>query len=685
MQVTDQHKKTPNRLIHETSPYLLQHAYNPVDWYPWCEEAFEKARKEDKPILVSIGYAACHWCHVMERESFENEETAAIMNEHLVNIKIDREERPDLDHIYMDALQAMNGSGGWPLNVFLTPDAKPFYGGTYFPVQPSHNLPAWKQLVINISRTFKERKEEVEEQAGKLTEHLRTSNSFGIRKPDAKAVMEFTKDAADLAAANLLKTADELYGGFGRAPKFPQTFSIRFLLHHFHHTGSQESLKQACLSLDKMICGGIYDQLQGGFARYATDSKWLVPHFEKMLYDNALLLGVMSEAWQLTGKKLYKESVFETIDFIEKEWSQPEGGFFSSYDADSEGEEGRYYVWSYEEVEKLLGSDTKLFAAYYDISEEGNWDAHNILNLPIEKEQFLANQAVQHLDFDSWLSECRKKLLKSRQTRVKPLLDDKVLLGWNALLVTALSKAYAAFGVEKHLSMATTCLDFLWRNFILEGKIFHTYKNGKVRYPAFLDDLSWWIEALLAMQEVTGNTTYLSQAKWLTEQVLDHFSEEDGSYFYYTSDLQTDVIVRKKEVYDGATPSGNSIMAKNLYALGMIFDQPSWVQRSYAMVDGLHQPAVKYPGSFGCWTLLMQAFAYGIPEIVLIGKDLLERRKDFLRIFTPLKIFQSATHTSAGFPLLTGKPESAEPLFYVCKQFVCHEPVKDISSLQSFL
>ena len=685
MEASSSSNKVPNRLVNETSPYLLQHAYNPVDWYPWGEEAFEKARQENKPVLVSIGYAACHWCHVMERESFEDEATAALMNEHLVNIKIDREERPDLDHIYMDALQAINGSGGWPLNVFLTPDARPFYGGTYFPTQPAHNLPSWKHVVLSISRTFKEKKEEVEDQASKLTEHLRSSNSFGIKKQGDEALYQFTKDAVELAAQNLLKTADTQEGGFGRAPKFPQTFSIRFLLHHYHYTGNEEALKQACLSLDKMIYGGLYDQLQGGFARYATDNKWLVPHFEKMLYDNALLVGVMSEAFQMTGKELYKKTVLQTIDFIAAEWTQAKGGFYASYDADSEGEEGKYYVWTYEEVTQILGPDAPLFCKYYDVSPEGNWEGHSILNRPRSDEEFLRESGLSPASFNDWLNYCSKALLEERSGRIKPLLDDKVLLGWNALMVTGLCKAYAAFGEDRHLKMAEDNMEFLWNTFWKDGKLWHTFKNDQLRYPAFLDDLAWWIEALIALQEQTGKLDYLQKARWLTEHVVKHFGEEDGIYFYYTADGQKDVIVRKKEVYDGATPSGNAVMAANLYALGIVFDETNWVKRARAMVDGLHQPTVKYPGSFGCWALLLQGLTYGIPEIVLMGKDLLETRKDFLRNFIPLKIFQSATQTSEGFPMLTGKSESTQPLFYVCKEFVCHEPVGDIAAVRMLL
>ncbi|HEY5772535.1 MAG TPA: thioredoxin domain-containing protein, partial [Chitinophagaceae bacterium] len=381
-----------NKLIDETSPYLLQHAHNPVNWFPWSDEALDKARRENKPILVSIGYSACHWCHVMERESFEDEETARVMNEHFVNIKIDREERPDLDHIYMDAVQAMTGSGGWPLNVFLTPAAKPFYGGTYFPPKRAFNRPSWQEVLLGVTEAFTQRRNEIDAQAENLTEHLLQANDFGITSPGEMNV--FTKEKINEAFENIMKNADKKWGGFGKAPKFPQSFVIQYLLRFFYSTDNKEALEQALLSIDKMIDGGIYDQVGGGFARYSTDTEWLVPHFEKMLYDNALLVSVLSEAFQITNDKRYREVIEETIQFVQRELMHPEGGFYAALDADSEGEEGKFYVWDYAEVIELLKEDGMIFCDFFDIKPGGNWEGKNILQRKKKEGTFCSEKNI---------------------------------------------------------------------------------------------------------------------------------------------------------------------------------------------------------------------------------------------------------------------------------------------------
>ena len=671
----------PNRLAQETSPYLLQHAHNPVDWYAWGEEALETARRENKPMLVSIGYAACHWCHVMERESFEDTETARYMNEHFVNIKIDREERPDLDHIYMDAVQAMTGSGGWPLNVFLTPEGKPFYGGTYFPPRPVYNRNSWREVLAGVHNAFRDRRTEVEQQADNLTRHVATLGSFdigAIKEDDTAAnngrpaATVFTTDTLRQATDQLLNSADKEEGGFGAAPKFPQTFSIRFLLNQYYFTHDQVALDQACLSLDKMIRGGIYDQLGGGFARYSTDREWLVPHFEKMLYDNALLIITLSEAYQLTRKPLYREAIKQTIDFIDRELSNKEGGYFSSLDADSEGMEGKYYIWDKAEIDILLGEDAALFNTFYGVTSEGNWEGNNILTRVADAP---AQPAAGEI-----LESARQRLLEHRNTRVRPALDDKILLGWNALLNIGLSKAYAALGDDRYLSMATANMNFLQSRF--RGIGVHHYHHafkGEARVPAFLDDYAALISAMLHLQEITGNGNYLMEAKDLLEFVIRHFSEPDTGFFLYTHDGQKDILLRKREIYDGATPSGNSMMASNLLYLGIVFEEREWTARASRMAAAMHRPVSSYPGSFGVWATIFQALAYTIPEVVITGHRPENARKEFLAHLIPYRVFQSSQEENTQFPLLRDKPAGQDPMIFVCQNYACQLPVNEVA------
>ncbi len=676
-------RKHTNHLIHETSPYLLQHAHNPVNWYPWGEEALQKAKAEDKPILVSIGYAACHWCHVMERESFEDEATAAIMNEFFINIKIDREERPDLDHIYMDAVQAMTGSGGWPLNVFLTPETKPFYGGTYFPPQRAYNRASWKEILEGVHKGFAEKREEIMSQAENLTGHLLSSNSFGIQK---KGVVDdlFSDIQLQTIADNLLANADTDWGGFGKAPKFPQSFSIQYLLRHYHFTKNEASRKQALLSLDKMIDGGIYDQLGGGFARYSTDNEWLAPHFEKMLYDNALLVSVLSEAFQLNANPRYAATIRQTLDFIEREMLSEEGGFFSALDADSEGVEGKFYTWSKTEIEALLGANAPLFCAFYDIKEKGNWEHTNILRILKPLEEFAVENGLAITELEEKLAQARQILLRQRTNRIRPQLDDKILLGWNALQNTAYSKAYAALGDEKYLQMAIRNMRFM------EDKLSgtdehwqHTYKNGQARINAFLDDYAYLIQAYIHLQEITGDSGYLLKAKALTEWVIENFEEVDTGFFFYTHQYQKDVIVRKKEVYDGAVPSGNAIMAQNLQYLSLVFDQKDWAQRSRSLLNSLGKAIAQYPGSFGVWAMAVQSVTQGIWEIAIIG----QQAKDFLcpvmQKYVPNKIIQAKETKSDLFPLLAGKEEvpGCSATFYLCRDYTCKKPFLTVNEL----
>ncbi len=679
--------KHQNRLINESSPYLLQHAANPVDWYTWGDEALQKAKSENKVILISIGYSACHWCHVMEKESFEDEAVARLMNENFINIKIDREERPDLDHIYMDAVQAITGSGGWPLNVFLTPEAKPFYGGTYFPPVKAYNRSSWTEVLHAVKKAWSERKEEIKGQAENLTEHLRKSNDpeqlIKMKGPDQEKSLT-RKEQVDLIFHHIMKSADTIWGGFGRAPKFPQTFTIQYLLHYYHFTGNKEALHQARLSIDKMLEGGIYDHVAGGMARYSTDSEWLVPHFEKMLYDNSLLINILCDAFQITKDKGYEKAIRKTIGFVENELVNGAGGFYSALDADSEGVEGKYYVWDKKEIEELLKEDTTLFCDFFNISDTGNWEGKNIIRILKKSEQVAAEKSLDTEVFESKINSCLKILLTKRNSRIRPLLDDKILLGWNALMVTSLCKAAAALNDDGYRMLAEKNFFFIWNNFKKEGEIAefkHTYKNKRARYPAFLDDYAYLIQSCICLQEITSDNSYLIRAKQLTVYVLENFMEEETGYFYFTNKAQKDVIVRKKEVYDGATPSGNSIMAGNLYYLSVVFDKADWKRQAEKILDAINNGILNYPTSFSNWATLLLNQLIGINEIVITGPGFAETRNTLLTCYIPNKIVQCSASENTEFPLLKGKSYLYGSSIYLCKNYRCLPPVDSIDDL----
>jgi uncharacterized protein YyaL (SSP411 family) len=605
------------------------------------------------------------------------------MNAHFINIKIDREERPDLDHIYMDAVQVMTGSGGWPLNVFLTPGAKPFYGGTYFPPQKAHNRASWTDILYGVYQAFTERQQEVTAQAESLTAHLLKSNAFGEPVTDAAAI--FTKANTGLIFENLMKAADTEAGGFGRAPKFPQTFSIQYLLRYYHYYKNEQALQQACLSLDKMIYGGIYDQAGGGFARYATDNEWLVPHFEKMLYDNALLVGTLSEAYQMTHHKRYADTIHHTMAFVQRELMGSDAGFYSALDADSEGVEGKFYVWDKQEIEQVLGEKAGLFCAYYDVSEKGNWEEKNILNVPIEPSIFAKTASITEEELENILAEGRQQLMAQRASRKRPLLDDKLLLGWNALMNTACCKAWAATGNESYRQLAIRNMQFITDNFWVNGAFYHTCKNGTARYNAFLDDYAFLVQALVHLQEITGNSDYLIRARDITAYVLDGFGDSASEFFFFTHADQADVILRKKEIYDSAVPSGNSVMAGNLLYLSHVFDNREWKEKARSMLGSLEGLITRYPASFGGWANQLLMLTEGLSEIVVTGGKFNEILFDILHIFIPSKIFQSSSVPNEIFPLLTGKQYFDPFSIYLCENYVCKAPVNSLPALMQLL
>lgn len=677
-----QHRFT-NNLINETSPYLLQHAHNPVHWHAWNDETLQKVKAEGKPVLVSIGYSACHWCHVMERESFEDEATAQVMNENFINIKIDREERPDIDHIYMDAVQAIAGNGGWPLNVFLTPDLKPFYGGTYFPPEPAFNRSSWKEVLLAVAAAYKEKRNEITEQAENLTAHLLSANNFRKGNLGADEWQHATEKIAD----NLIKASDKEWGGFGQAPKFPQVFSILFLLRHYYFAGSSEALKNAVLSLDKMLAGGIYDHIGGGFCRYSTDKRWQIPHFEKMLYDNALLVSVYAEAYQLTKNETYATVVQQTVEFVERELTDAEGGFYSALDADSEGVEGKYYTWSKAEIDALLKENAAVFSAAFNITEAGNWEHTNIVWQPETLDRIAGKLDLSKTELQNRLEDSRKILFAERNKRIRPGLDNKILLGWNALFITALCKAYAAIQNERYLEMAKKALVFIERNLVSEENgLLHSWNKKPNKQPAFLDDCASLINAYISLHWSTADVNYLLKASQLVDTVIELFSDEDEVLFYFTSNKQTDVILRKTEIYDGATPSGNALMAFNLAILSVYFDKPGWKKRAEAMVDQMANFILNYPTSFSLWALTLQILVKQPPEIAIVGAGYATILKQVLHEYMPGAVLQASEKENPDWPLVRGKyPDLKQTNIYICQNYSCLKPLTGFEAFKECL
>ena len=674
-----------NRLQNETSPYLLQHANNPVDWYAWRPEAFEKAKREDKPILVSIGYSTCHWCHVMERESFEDQDTADFMNTHFINIKVDREERPDVDQIYMEACQAIQGSGGWPLNCFLTPEGKPFYAGTYYPPMPAYNRPSWMQLMAHMIRQFNQDRQKIEEQADFLLNVIQ------------KADKNFTKDRLEdgMPAGHLRVTVDSIYqnlkkffdeedGGFGGAPKFPGTMNLRFLLNYHHFTGDQTALDHVTFSLRKMINGGIYDQIGGGFARYATDKEWLVPHFEKMLYDNALLVQLLSETYQQTQDPIFLETIKETLEFVDRELTSPEGGFYAALDADSEGVEGKFYVWDIAEVEDILDEQSAIIIDYYGLSRAGNWEGVNILNRPNSFADVAEKHGLTHEALKAQIEAAKVAMMAARDKRIRPGLDDKILLSWNALMCRAYVSAFNATGIEHYKEVALKNVNFLLEKFAIPGDsaaLYHTYKEGKASYDAFLDDYAFLIDALIAVYQMTFDKRYLNDAKRLSELVLAEFLDESTKMFYFTSSRQSDIPVRRKDLYDSAMPSGNSTMVHNLMQLGIILGASNYQTLAEHQILSMVNSVERYPRSFGRWAGAILNMVFPTREIAVVGPDYEEKGTSLRSAFLPNSILMGAASADSDFPLLTNRGRTDKTFIYLCEQYACRRPVETVAEL----
>jgi uncharacterized protein len=669
-----------NRLINEQSPYLLQHAHNPVDWYPWGDEAFEKAKSENKPVLVSIGYAACHWCHVMERESFEHDAVAAYMNEHFVCVKVDREEHPDVDHLYMDAVQAISGSGGWPLNVFVTPDRAPFYGGTYFPPRQAHSRPSWIQVLHRMEEIWTDQPEEVAQQAGQMLQHLRQA-SLRVAPPGDTAI-----DGATCAkvAESLLRQADTVKGGFGNAPKFPGTMAINYLLEYHHYTGNEPALKQALLSLDAMIAGGIYDQIGGGFARYATDSDWLAPHFEKMLYDNALIVMSLCDAWRLTGDKKYRKTIEETIAFADRELRDAQCGYYCALDADSEGVEGKFYTWTWDEWVAASGDKDGVVASYFGVVPEGNWEHTNILHTPRSAAAVAEEHGITLASLNEAIEAVKERLLAERAGRVRPQTDDKCLLSWNALMNMALCKAGTSLADEKYMLQARQHCQWMLDTFFKEGTLLHTYKNGVARIPAKLDDYAYLIQALLQLASATSETGWIITAGKLLETVVKEFSSADGM-FYYTPENQLDIPVRKIDLYDGATPSANAVMAHNLSLYGMVMERTEWIDRGARMVSQMAGTAMRYAYSFSYWAMLLQRRKEGLKTVVISGTERAAAKGEIESKFVPHAYLLTCEKEISDIAILQKKVFAGNLYIFVCSEQACLSPVNTVNEAFSLI
>ncbi len=654
----------PNRLINSTSPYLLQHSHNPVDWFEWGPEALNKAIEEDKPILVSIGYSSCHWCHVMERESFENDGIAKIMNDHFVCIKVDREERPDIDQIYMEAVQAMQQQGGWPLNVFLTPDQKPFYGGTYFPPQN------WATLLLQIDKAFDSKRQQIDESSEDLKKHLQTSDLSRFAKDPGPE--KFTQEGLDRMFNILSSRFDTKWGGIEKSPKFVMPTLWLFLLRYHALTKNPDAREMVAFTLKKMTQGGLFDQLGGGFSRYSVDAEWFAPHFEKMLYDNGQLLSLYSEAFSLTKEEIFKNTVYETVEWLEREMTHPQGGFYSALDADSESIEGKFYTWTISELREVLGSPTseKMDIAwkYFGFSKEGNWEhERNILMRP--------DGAVP-----DEIKVMKRELLHARSSRIRPSLDDKVLTGWNSMTVQGLIDAYKAFDDVIFLNAALKNISFLESN-LITVKVFRAFKNKRSETEGFLEDYAFLIQAYTSLYQVTFEEGWLHKASKWTQYVMDNFYDVSDGYFNFSSATAEKLIAQKKEIFDNVIPSANSVMARNLLRLGCLLDKEEWKKIATDMTSKLSQLIESEPGYSSNWGILFSEITATMAEIVIVGKDAEKIRKELHKHYLP---FAQVLGTTSGstLPIFEGREVKDNKTFiYVCFNKVCKLPVQSVNDV----
>ncbi|MBX9791742.1 MAG: thioredoxin domain-containing protein [Pirellulales bacterium] len=683
----------PNRLAGESSPYLLQHKDNPVDWYPWGAEALERAKREGKPIFLSIGYSACHWCHVMEHESFENATIAKQINDEFVPIKVDREERPDLDQIYMNAVQMMTGRGGWPMSMFLTPDLQPFFGGTYWPPTSKHGMPGFDRVLAAVADAWRTRRKEIVEQAGQLTEQLRD-----IGRAEG-AVGDVPDDLVERAAAELERTFDAVHGGFGQAPKFPHPMDLRVLLRAWRRLPKGDARRATLLNvvthtLDRMAAGGIYDHLGGGFHRYSVDERWLVPHFEKMLYDNALLVPTYLEAFQATGRDDYATIARETLDYLLREMNDPAGGFYSTQDADSEGEEGKFYVWTPAELETVLGpARAKAVATFYDVSAAGNFEGHNILNRTRSFDDCAKLLGREPGELATEIDESRKLLLAARLKRVPPGLDDKVLTGWNALAIEAFAQAGAILAEPRYIEAARRAADFLLTKLRGDnGRLLHTWRAGRARFDAYLDDYAALAAALVTLYETTFDERWIDEAVMLVETMLDEFADVEAGGFFYTADNHETLIARTKDAQDSSVPSGNALAATALVRLGKLTGRGDWLDAARRTLECFARILRRAPTASGQMVLVWDELVGPTPELVFTGGNDSQRAAAAAQVwhhFLPNRALASrpaatTTQSPALAPIFEGKDvTAAEPTLYVCEDFACQAPVSGVPAIRA--
>lgn len=665
----DNSPKFTNRLIHESSPYLLQHAHNPVDWYPWGDEAFARAKAEDKPVLVSIGYSACHWCHVMEHESFEDEAVAAIQNDNFINIKVDMEERPDVDQIYMNFVQMTTGRGGWPMNVFLTPEKLPFFGGTYFPPSPRYGMPSWKQILISISEAFRERRDELQESAEHIVSELK---KMSVVEPAAGSL---SPEMLDAAFVSFTRTFDAVNGGFGGAPKFPAAMSLEFLLRYHHRTGDDKALAMVTYSLEKMARGGIYDQLGGGFHRYAVDAVWLVPHFEKMLYDNAQLIRVYLHTYQVTGDEFFKRIAVECLEYVCREMLDPAGGFYSTQDADSEGEEGKFFVWTPEEICEVLGEDLgREFGRAFDVTAGGNFEGHNILNI---KDPAVAGEGR--------FAYARKRLFEHREKRIKPFRDEKILTAWNGLMLAAFADAGGVLGDDRYLATAKKNAGFILRELQMDGRLVRTWKEGKAKLNGYVEDYANVADGLVELFQVTGDAEYLSEAKRLADVMITEFWDAECGGFFFTSNDHEQLVVRNKDLYDNATPSGNSVAADVLLKLAKLTGEDKYERFAVTVLRLTASQIRRHPQGFGRALSALEFHLEQTIEVVIVGEKGNELERIALAGYHPdAVVVLGRGGDDHGLPLLVDRSAiGGEPTAYVCRDHVCQRPVTNGAELKS--